>query len=99
MRAIAMALPWQRGAAESSRGFKSGLCALRLQGWRRRCRIVRPGVLRVSPAHVLGDVAPAAGPKAGQVLGGLDWPAGRRGDGKGERHLAAPDRRMPGEAE
>src|SRR6185369_1127541 len=57
---------------------------------RRRCRrwVVGPGMLGISAAHVLYDVAPTPRPEAGQVFCRLDRPSRGRGDCQDERDLA-----------
>src|SRR4051794_27819020 len=56
-------------------------------------------MLGIAAAHVPGDVAPAAGPETGQVLGRLDWTPGRRRDREYKRDLAVRDSRMLRESE
>src|SRR6476619_5419027 len=45
----------------------------------------------VATPHILGDVAPAAGPEAREILGSLDWPPGGRGNREHQWDLAFRD--------
>src|SRR3954470_3204037 len=65
----------------------------------RRAGIVGPRMLRVTAAHLLRHVAPAAGPEARQVLGRLDRPSGGRGDREDQRHLPIDEHRVRGKPE
>lgn len=67
--------PDQRPAAKSKvLGVMPPLGAGERGGGR---RVLRPGMLRVSAAHLRPHVAPASLPEAGQVAGELERPAGR----------------------